>query len=126
MKKKLFIMASCFVILSGCMTQGAQYSAKNNDWEVKLDLTFDKAEGMECHTGAIKYLGEEPYPKEVKYSVTNNSNLEMGGTGVLDQYGVLNFGKGCGSATALIDKGNEAEIKIEWDGKSETLQLDVK
>lgn len=74
---------------------------------------------LECGktSGYIKYIGNEPIPQRVKYSIDNSS-----GDVPLESEGEFTLPSGCSYA----DIDSVIEVVLEWDDNSEIITLEVK
>lgn len=132
--KKIIILLTMAIILSGC-TNGDRYnfSGNGNNWEVIY--TVEVTNEVEQQTsGTIKYIGENEVPEAIDYKIeyqNENSNSTAGDSGEASPLkgGTAEFESiVCGKSTvcgncAIIQKDEEIEAEITWNGQTENFLL---
>ncbi|WP_342535426.1 hypothetical protein MHI04_06465 [Lysinibacillus sp. FSL K6-1151] len=109
MKYKVLTILLCVMFVSGCMPKVLTFVGENENWEVQFEVTSDKMKSDQCGatSGTIRYIGDQPLPKEVNYTLKHG--IETSGSDSLDKNGVILMGEGC--SNALQD--TEVEITIK-------------
>lgn len=100
-------------LLSACNQIPLIFSGESDNWRVHYEVNKND----ECRetSGYIKYIGNEPIPEELEYSISNST-----GTVPLEGNGYT-LPRGCTNA----NEDSEIEAIIKWDNKSETIPLIV-
>lgn len=122
MKKKFIVVILLTFFLSGCV-QGDRYnfSGSSGNWEVFYVVDISNGRSQE-KTGKIKYIGEGNPPKTVGYQIEANSGGSYAeGVNVIE--GVAEAGRSICEGCAVIQKDDEIEVIITWDGETEKIQL---
>lgn len=104
-------------LLSACGEIPITFSGESDNWSVHFEIT-ERDEQRKCEQDVrfIKYIGNEPTPQMVEYSIFTETGVVP-----LSEQGNHYLAKGC------INANEETEIEaiIKWDGKSETIPLIV-
>ncbi|MBT2583235.1 membrane lipoprotein lipid attachment site-containing protein [Planococcus sp. ISL-109] len=126
--KKIIVLFTMAIILSGC-TNGDRYnfSGNSDNWEVVY--TVEVTDEIEQQTsGIIKYIGENKDPEAIDYKIeykNENSNSTAGNSGEASpiKRGTAEFESTVCGNCAIIQKDEEIEAEITWNGQTETFLL---
>ncbi len=102
-------------LLSACGQIPITFSGESDNWSVHYEITEHDGKCRET-SGYINYIGNEPIPKVLEYSLSNST-----GTAPLDKHGNYTMTYGCTNA----NEDTEIEAILKWDSKSETIPLIV-
>ncbi|MEK5080034.1 hypothetical protein MKX73_13985 [Solibacillus sp. FSL W7-1436] len=104
------------ILLSACIQKDYTFFGESENWRVQYTVTDDS--GCNSTKGYIKYLGNDPMPEQLEFSVDNTEGASVS----LDENGMFFLPYGCSNAT----EGSELKAKIKWNNQSETIQLPLK
>ena len=104
------------ILLSACGQKTLTFSGESVNWSVEYEFTQD-GDFIES-TGTIKYIGPQPAPAEIEYSLKNQS-----GNGPLAGNGVYYLGKSGCSNCSLPSEDSEFEVIIKWNDHTEKITL---
>lgn len=120
--RKIIVLIIVLFVLSGCV-DGDRYNfaGSSENWDVfyVVDVS-DQTEQKQ--TGTINYRGEEPAPETMDYRI-KYSGGSSSGIDVPLVNGTANTGRGVCQGCAVIQKDEEIEVEITWNGQTETLFL---
>ncbi|KYG90689.1 hypothetical protein [Metasolibacillus sp. FSL K6-0083] len=119
MKFHFFIIIIAVLFLSACIPKIVTFAGEDENWKVIFEVTNDKIKKEQCAeiSGYIRYIGNEPIPEKIEYTI--NHGFETTDTPTLDDNGIFHFTKGCTYAT----EGSTVEITIQWEDKVTTIHL---
>lgn len=120
--RKIILLMVIIIILSGC-ANGDRYnfSGSSENWDVRYVVDVSR-ETSQQESGTIKYVGEGSAPETINYEIKANAGVAAGTEVTLDD-GVANTGYGACEGCAVIQKDEEIEVEIKWDGQIENLIL---
>ncbi|MEK4496716.1 hypothetical protein [Ureibacillus sp. FSL W8-0352] len=114
-KVRMLMILLIFILpLPACIQEILLFTGESDYWSIRYEV--NKSEVCGKSSGAIKYIGNEPVPESIKFSI---DNLE--GDVSLEPEGVFSLPFGCSN----VSKESEIEAIIEWDGKTETIALEL-
>ncbi|MFD1032852.1 hypothetical protein [Metaplanococcus flavidus] len=120
--KKLITLLIMVLILSGCV-DGDRYnfSGSSENWDVVYVVDVRNWDEQN-DTGTIKYIGEKQAPETLDYKIEFTAGSDSGTGKTLDN-GVTQTGGGGCQGCAVIQKDEEIEVEITWNGQTENLIL---
>ncbi|WP_017380546.1 hypothetical protein [Paenisporosarcina sp. TG-14] len=122
MKKSFFLLLFSLILLSGCAEDNRfDFAGKNENWNVFYIVNVSNGDTQDAN-GTIKYVGEGQAPEKINYTIKTLSGSSEG-TGILLEEGVANAGRSSCEGCAIIQKDEEIEVEITWNGQSEKLVL---
>ncbi|KOS61337.1 hypothetical protein FJQ98_01635 [Lysinibacillus agricola] len=122
--KQILLLVTLVLLMSGCV-DGDKYSfsESGDNWEILYEVVVTN--DVEQQTaGSIKYIGDNKAPETIDYKIQYNSL----GQGSSDEESPLKFGAvkfkniTCGNCE-IIQKDDEIEVEIMWEGQTEKLIL---
>lgn len=121
MIKKIIILALLsFGFLAACSSKYMDFIGENNNWKVNYQVSAIDGDS-ESTTLTIQYIGKEPIPKEIKYTIESLTGKLEGedslNKGVLKTNG--HFCKGC----SVTQENEKIKATIMWNGKTESINL---
>ncbi|MDJ0333534.1 hypothetical protein [Planococcus sp. S3-L1] len=122
MKKSISLIILLF-ILSGCGNGSDRYnfSGSSDNWDVFYVVDVSNPTEQQ-QTGTINFRGEESGPETMDYSI-KYSGGSSSGIDVPLVNGTANTGRGACQGCAVIQKDEEIEVEITWNGQTEKLIL---
>lgn len=119
--KKLASLLIGLLILGGC-SEGDRYNFKGSgdNWDVFYTVDVTSQDSKEA-TGKIVYTGEEPPPETIIYSIESTAGASSGN--VLVDEGEVLVGKSACEGCAVIQRDEELDVEIKWDGQVEEFVL---
>lgn len=126
MGKKLLVILflSSFVLVACGIPKTIHFVGESKNWHVDYVVDVLDEESESTHF-TIRYIGEAPIPKRIKYKIEFPSG-SSDGTSDLSKGGVQDFGGHSCSGCSIIREDDDAEATINWNGKSETFKLKAK
>lgn len=103
-------------LLTACIQKDYVFFGESENWRVQYTVTDDS--GCNSTKGYIKYLGNDPMPEQLEFSVDKVEGASIS----LDENGMFFLPYGCSNAT----EGSELKANIKWENQSETIQLPLK
>lgn len=121
--KGVIIALFTLLVLAACIEDSKEITFQNesDNWTVEYTATV-KNENQETNRLYVEYIGEGEAPDRIDYRIVEGSGEAERTNATLEQ-GVLNSNLGSCSGCAVSSENDEVEITIEWDGNSETIQL---
>lgn len=142
--KKIILLCLMAFILSGCtgengsvsselpsdiiLTEGNyNFTGSSESWEVQFEVDITKKgenENQVDESGTAKFIGEGEPPTILDYKLKTESGMNSSeGSGLMMNDENLSFAQGsCGNCVP-IQEGEELELEIIWNGKSEKILL---
>ncbi|MEZ0482116.1 hypothetical protein [Planococcus sp. SSTMD024] len=119
--KKIGSLLAILLILSGC-AEGDRYiyNGSGDNWDVFYTVDVTSKDSKEA-TGKIVYTGEEPAPETIIYSIESTAGASSGNVTVDD--GEVLVGKSACEGCAVIQRDEELDVEIKWDGQVEEFVL---
>src|SRR3954470_2138822 len=123
-KRTLMFFLVSVVLLTACSeSKLINFVGKSENWQVKYSVTvFD--EKSESSKVTIRYIGEKPVPKKIKYNVETATGKTGGETPI--ENGVLATGEDSCSGCSVTQQNEKITATITWNHKSETFILENK
>ena len=119
--KKLALLLALLLVLGGCVEGDRyQFQGSGDNWDVKYIVDVSQQDSEEA-TGTIRYTGEGEAPETIIYSIASNSS-EVSGNVVTDE-GTANIGRSICDGCAVVQKDDDIQVEIKWDGQVETFEL---
>ncbi|GAA4841075.1 hypothetical protein GCM10023310_18700 [Paenibacillus vulneris] len=110
------ILAGLF-ILAGC-SQPIAFSGNSELW--KVDCSVDLSAKVQSY--AIEYIGKESQPiSKVEYAFENSKNFNSKGKSDTQSHHLVMTGKG--TMTKPYEEEKSFKVRIQWDGKEETIAV---
>lgn len=122
MKTKLFPLLIILLLITGCGTKLLVFTGESDNWSAKITTT--QTDDLQEDEIFLEYTGDDTDSiNEFNYYVESNVD------------GYSREGASLNKSNALRDKGNMSrggamatestiiKVRIEWDGKSETITL---
>ena len=110
--------------MSGCV-DGDRYSfsGSGDNWDILYEVEVS-SEVEQQAVGKIKYIGDNKAPETIDYKIEYN-NKSQGNSGVKSplKYGVVKFKSVICGNCEIIQKDEEIEVEILWEGQTEKLIL---
>ena len=99
------------------------FSGSGDNWDVIFKVEVSN-EVEQRASGKIKYIGDNKAPETIDYKIEYN-NKSQGNSGVESslENGVVKFKSGICGNCEMIQKDEEIEVEIMWEGQSEKLIL---
>lgn len=120
-KKALILFLISFVLLTACSkSKLINFVGESDNWHVNYEVNLLDVD-RESTNVTIKYIGENPAPKEIKYVIEDVSG-EMRGEDSLDNGVLKAAGHSC-SGCEVTQENEKINATITWNGKSETFIL---
>lgn len=105
-------------LLSACGQKTVIFSGESENWKVQIE--YEQKDEETKKTGYIKFIGTEPIPKAIEYSITVDS---MSGNGPLGSDGVFYTGKSECSPCTPPSEDSEFVGLIKWNNQTESITL---
>ncbi|MBT2738596.1 hypothetical protein [Bacillus sp. ISL-7] len=121
MIKKLLMFSLISVLLTACSEDKLMnFVGVSKNWQVKYSVNvFD--EKSESSKVTIRYIGEKPVPKKIKYTVETATGKTGGETTI--ENGVLVTGEDSCSGCSITQENEKISATITWNDKTETVNL---
>lgn len=121
--KRLTLLVILLLTLSSCGNSSDRFnfSGSSENWEVFYVVNVFGKDNEEKN-GTIKFIGEEDPPETIDYKIETISGGSEG-TGVTLNDGVGNIGNAFCEGCAVIQRDEEIEVEIVWNGQTENLVL---
>ncbi|GEM02913.1 hypothetical protein SAMN05421839_11840 [Halolactibacillus halophilus] len=123
--KKALLLIFMSLTLNACGQPEIIYFEGNGDhWEITHTVEL-LSEQMEQSKTFVKYIGEEPTPEMIDYTIETSTSKSKGQTTLKSDGTVVVGGSGrmCDSCTLHIDRNQVVNATISWDGNVEVIEL---
>ena len=119
--KQFIVWLGLIVLLTACGTNVLTFSGEGEHWSAKLIVSQTDKRQEEDFT--LHYLGDDTESVgEFSYVVESVGSFSGNGA-TLNESGVLTSGGSCGGC-AFTSEHTEIIVTIEWNGQTETFQLE--
>ena len=122
--KQFLLLVTLVFLMSGCVDGDSySFSGSGNNWDIIYEVVVTN-EVEQQTAGKIKYIGDNKAPETIDYKIDYN-NKSQGSSGEESplKYGAVKFkGVTCGNCE-VIQKDEEIEVEIIWEGQTEKLIL---
>lgn len=122
--RQILLLVTLVFLLSGCVDEDkSSFSGSGDNWDVSYEAVVTN-EVEQQTAGKIKYIGDNKAPETLDYTIEYN-NLGQGSSGEERplKFGAFKFKDvTCGNCE-IIQKDDEIEVEITWEGKKEKLIL---
>ncbi|ULT59484.1 hypothetical protein L1999_13575 [Neobacillus drentensis] len=120
-KKALMLFLFFTFLLTACSdSKLMNFVGESKNWQVKYTVNVF-AEKSESSKVTIRYIGEKPVPKKIKYTVETATGNTGGETPLKN--GVLVTGEDSCSGCSVTQKNEKITATITWNDESETIIL---
>lgn len=119
--RRLSLLVILLVVVSGCSGERLEFSGSSENWKVFYVAEVSNGDRQET-TGTIEYIGDEPPPETFDYEMVNVLTV-LGGTGKHLKDGKATIGNDRCNDCRTLQKDDELEVAIKWDGQTENLTL---
>ena len=117
----MFFLVSAVLLTACSESKLINFVGKSENWQVKYSVTvFD--EKSESSKVTIRYIGEKPVPKKIKYTVETATGKTEGETPIED--GVLVTGEDSCRGCSVTQPNEKITATITWNHKSESFILE--
>ena len=122
--KQILLLVTLVLLMSGCV-DGDRYSfsGSGDNWDILYEVKVSN-EVEQKAAGKIKYIGDNKAPETIDYKIEYN-NKSQGNSGEKSplKYGVVKFKSTICGNCEIIQKDEEIEVEIMWEGQTEKLIL---
>lgn len=119
--KKLALLGVLLLALSGCVEGDRyQFTGSGDNWDVNYVVDVSQQDSEEA-TGTIRYTGEGTAPETIIYTIASNSSEVSGNVMTTD--GTVNIGRSACDGCSIVQRGDDIQVEIKWDGQVETFEL---
>lgn len=123
--KLILLLVSLVSLMSGCVNGDfLSFSGSGDNWDITYEAVVTNEVNQQT-AGKIKYIGDNKAPETIDYKIVYNKALGQGNSGEesLLKYGAVKFKNvTCGNCE-IIQKDDEIEVEIMWEGQTEKLIL---
>ncbi|WP_236610120.1 hypothetical protein [Planococcus halocryophilus] len=112
----LLLLTSC-----GNDTDRYNFTGSSDNWDMNYVVNVTGVDSQE-KSGTVTYTGEGQAPETVDYKITTSS-AGSDGTGVGLENGAGNIGTVTCGGCAVIQKDENIQVEISWNGQTEELVL---
>lgn len=119
--RRLSLLVILLMVLSGCSGERLEFSGSNENWKVFYVVEVSDGDRQET-TGTIEYIGDETPPETFDYEMVNVLTV-LGETGKHLKDGKATIGNDRCNDCRTLQKDDELEVEIKWDGQTENLTL---
>jgi hypothetical protein len=122
--KQIFLLVTLVFLMSGCV-DGERYSfsGSGDNWDALYEVVVSNEVEQQA-SGKINYIGDNKAPETIDYKIDYNNKSQ--GNSVEEsplKYGAVKFKSvTCGNCE-MIQKDEEIEVEIMWEGQTEKLIL---
>ncbi|QQZ09928.1 hypothetical protein [Heyndrickxia vini] len=121
-KKFLVIILFFSLFLTACSKiKVINFVGKSSNWDINYGVTV-LDEDSESTNITIKYIGKDPIPKKITYSIETVSGKSSGNEPLTESGVLKGSGGGC-DGCSVVQENEEINAIITWNGKSETFKL---
>lgn len=119
--RRLSLLGILLMVLSGCSGERLEFSGSSENWKMFYVAEVSNGDRQET-TGTIEYIGDKPTPETFDYEMVNVLTvLEETGKPLKD--GKATIGNDRCNNCRTLQKDDELEVEIKWDGQTENLRL---
>jgi len=121
LSKQFIVLFGFILLMTACGTNVLNFSGESDHWSAKLKVSQTDDRQEEDFT--LHYLGDDTESVgEFSYVVESVGSFSGNGA-TLNENGVLTSGGSCGGC-AFTSEHTEIIVTIEWNGETETFQLE--
>ncbi|PSL40897.1 hypothetical protein B0H99_10329 [Planomicrobium soli] len=121
--KRLTVLMTVLLFLSACGNGDNRYnfSGSSKNWDMFYVVNVSNGDSEEKN-GTIKFTGSGEAPETINYKIATSSGGSEG-IGITLEDAVGKTGNGYCSGCAVIQKDEEIEVQITWNGQTENFVL---
>ncbi|MFD1019582.1 hypothetical protein [Thalassobacillus hwangdonensis] len=122
-RKMISLLLLCVVmLLSACNTKTFTYSGETEEWAAELEVIQDSND-YETQNLTLEYTGDDVSSVgEITYNVESVGGFGESGV-TLGENGKITGGSKANPTNAKVSEHTEVEISVEWNGNTETFEL---
>lgn len=112
------------LLLTACGDETNRYNFKgsSDNWDMNYVVNVTASDSQD-KSGTVIYTGKGQAPETVDYQITTSSSGSEGTGVVLENGKAGSIGKVSCEGCSVIQKNEEIQVEISWDGQTEEFVL---
>ncbi|WP_421382701.1 hypothetical protein ACOJQI_00930 [Bacillus salacetis] len=123
-KKTLSLLILVIFLLTACNSRTFSFAGETDNWSAELKV--NQSSGFQKQEFLLKYKGEDISSiGEIAYHVESVGGFGREGV-TLEENGSIRHVDEANPTNAKVDENTKVEVTVEWNGNTETFNLEKK